>query len=256
MSHIIPPSRIHTHTIILLHGRDSTAEEFAEEFFESRTSDNRSLTEIFPHARWVFPQSDIRYSVRFGSDMTQWFDMWSTENPRAEEHIQSEGLRKSVQYIQQCVQIEKALVPLSRIILGGISQGCAAAVWSLLCANYTLGGFIGFSGWMPREEILRNSGDDMGLICDIEACLGDTQRDQYISPGPAATATPVFISHCRDDEVVPIEHGLAMSNTLRERGARVTWKEYETGGHWIQEPQGIDDLVNFMKHSMVRMHRL
>lgn len=48
--HVIVPLKEHTHTVILLHGRDSTATEFTEEFFESQASDDRTLPEMFPVA--------------------------------------------------------------------------------------------------------------------------------------------------------------------------------------------------------------
>jgi len=27
----------------------------------------------------------------------------------------------------------------------------------------------------------------------------------------------------------------------------VTWKAYADGGHWIHEPQGVDDMADFFK---------
>jgi len=30
----------------------------------------------------------------------------------------------------------------------------------------------------------------------------------------------------------------------------VIWHEYEDGGHWINEPQGVDDFVNFLRQAM------
>lgn len=55
--YVAAPSKQHTHTIILLHGRDSTASEFASEFFESQASDDLTLPETFPSIKWVFPSS-------------------------------------------------------------------------------------------------------------------------------------------------------------------------------------------------------
>ncbi|KAI3332255.1 hypothetical protein HD806DRAFT_519030 [Xylariaceae sp. AK1471] len=43
--------------------------------------------------------------------------------------------------------------------------------------------------------------------------------------------TPIFLSHSVDVNVVPI-------------------KEYEDGGHWINEPQGVDDIVRFINSHM------
>ena len=51
--HVAGPSEgsLHTYTVIFLHGRDSEAEEFACEFFESEASGpeaDRTLTALFP----------------------------------------------------------------------------------------------------------------------------------------------------------------------------------------------------------------
>lgn len=29
----------------------------------------------------------------------------------------------------------------------------------------------------------------------------------------------------------------------------VTWKGYEDGGHWVNEPEGLDDLNDFIKEA-------
>lgn len=44
---------------------------------------------------------------------------------------------------------------------------------------------------------------------------------------------PVFLAHCKDDDMVPIENGRNLRQDLERRGLDVTWKEYEVGGHWI-----------------------
>ena len=150
-AHIVAPEGQFTQTIILLHGRDSTATAFAEEFFESQASNDRTLLEIFPTTRWVFPASKMRTSARFEVSMSQWFDMWSVENSSERNEIQVEGLRESVKDILELVQREATLISPDRIILGGISQGCATAIHALLYGGIRLGGFIGMSSWLPFE---------------------------------------------------------------------------------------------------------
>lgn len=79
--HIVAPIGMHNNTVILLHGRDNTAVEFAAEFFESQTSAGRNLPDIFPNVKWVFPASKFRLSARFETDISKWFDIWSIEKP-------------------------------------------------------------------------------------------------------------------------------------------------------------------------------
>lgn len=64
--------------------------------------------------------------------------------------------------------------------------------------------------------------------------------------------TPVFLSHSQDDDVVPIANGKKLSTTLKKLGMVVSWKQYKEGGHWVNEPQGVDDIVLFI-HSCRRV---
>ena len=246
--HTILPLVDHTHTVIFLHGRESTAEQFRQELFESQASDGRFLADIFPQVRWVFPQSKIRLSARFGESLSQWFDIWSTEDPQIERQMQLLGLRESVLFVRQVIEAELEIVPPSSVFLCGISQGCATAISTLMCHSQILGGFVGLCGWMPYEDEVRQSPDKLAALQKIRARFGGdsltTRQDLN------ALATPVFIAHSQDDNVVPLRNGVALSQALQELGMQVTWKEYDTGEHWINEPQGIDDLVGVMTHWM------
>lgn len=118
----------HTHTIIVLHGRDSEAQEFASEFFECEATGSetdRTLPALFPTVRWVFPQAKPLRSERFNIEMSQWFDMWSVEDQQERVELQIAGLRSSVDCIAKLIQEEELLIPRRRIFLSGISQGFA-----------------------------------------------------------------------------------------------------------------------------------
>lgn len=78
--HIVTPLGKHTHTIIFLHGRESSATEFATEFFESQASDRRTLPEIFPTVKWVFPNSGTRNRARFDAEESQWYVFLMSQN--------------------------------------------------------------------------------------------------------------------------------------------------------------------------------
>ncbi|TAQ90046.1 hypothetical protein B7494_g1645 [Chlorociboria aeruginascens] len=259
-AYIVAPRRDHTQTIILLHGRDSIASEFAEEFFESQASDDRTLLEIFPTTRWVFPTSKIRNSARFNVPMSQWFDIWSVENHLEKNEIQIDGLRESVKEILDLIRTEATLISPDRIILGGISQGCATAIHTLLYGGIQLGGFIGLSSWLPFEpEITTTMADNMTWRI-VENRLHYSHKMLNIPTDQAETTsilsdlsstfvlkTPVFLSHSQDDDVVPIANGKKLSTTLEELGMVVSWKQYKDGGHWVNEPQGVDDIVSFIR---------
>ncbi len=259
LTHIVAHRGKHTQTIILLHGRDSIASEFAEEFFESQASDGRTLPEIFPTTRWVFPTSKIRTSARFKAPMSQWFDMWSVEDPSERKEIQIDGLRESVKEILDLIRAEATLISPDRIILGGISQGCATAVHTLLYGGIRLGGFIGLSSWLPFQPgIITTMADNNSWSIDGDGLhynhkMLNMPTDQVETTlavldhsSTLVLETPVFLSHSRDDDVVPIANGRKLCSTLEQLGMVVLWKEYEDGGHWINEPQGVDDIVSFI----------
>jgi lysophospholipase-2 len=41
-----------------------------------------------------------------------------------------------------------------------------------------------------------------------------------------------------------------MIETLRAQGFGGTFKEYESGGHWVNEPDGVDDIVAFLSENV------
>jgi len=159
--------------------------------------------------------------------------MWSVENPSELEELQKEGLEESVSQIMDAVREEAEIVPLERIVLGGISQGCATAIVALLSSGLRLGGFVGLCSWLPiRESILKNA-----------------RRTDLTVEEKEMLRTPVFLGHSVDDEVVPIRNGEGLRDGLRELGMDVTWEEYEAGAempHWLNEPKGVDDVVSFL----------
>lgn len=235
--HYTQPKR-HTHTVIFLHGRDSHAVEFASELFESEASGTgpRTLPDLFPTVRWVFPSAPARRSARFDAEMRQWFDVWSVENPAERPELQEAGMLQSVRRIGGLIREESRKVPRSHIFLGGISQGFTTALASYLsdepCGGEGgIAGLVGLCGWMP--EMRRD-----GLL--IPRAVGDT---------------PVFLGHSVDDDVVPIERGRELRDRLLALKFSVEWREYADGGHWVNEPQGVDDIAGFLKAHMTTSSR-
>jgi lysophospholipase II len=229
----------HSHTIILLHGRSSTGTEFANDFFESEASikpgtPRQDLRNLFPTVRWVFPSAPDRYSLRFRETMPQWFDMWSTEEPQDRPEQQVEGIRQSVEAIIRVVQEQEQHVPRGMIVLGGISQGFAAVVAALSALGPELGGLMGFCSWVPSTAVTE---------------LADNHV--MSSHDPEVQATPVFLAHSADDNVVPIAQGEQLRDYLVRMGPEVDWHRYEDGEHWINEPQGIDDMAAFLSRRIM-----
>ncbi|XXH00885.1 hypothetical protein Hte_007236 [Hypoxylon texense] len=238
-THIVGPKEghHHTHTVIFLHGKGSDCEEFAGEFFKSEASEPaslpRTLPDFFPSFRWVFPSAPLSESTRFQCTESQWFDMWSVEQPNAKPELQTDGLKQSIQLVLDVVEQEEALVPSKNIFLGGISQGFATVYAAYNLSDKTYAGLVGLCSWAPSAalDIIKGSQDE----------TSNSTQDK-------TRLTNVFLGHSRDDDIVPVREGRILRDTLQGRAdTAVEYHEYEDGGHWVNEPGGIDDLVEFLR---------
>ena len=246
---VLPPAAPHTHTVIFLHGRGDTTENFIRSLDDLRDSHNRALFDHFPSFRWVFPQAPKGQCISSpGQTMNQWFDLWSPADFSLHEELQAPGLRDSVKGVRAILAREAAALGGSwdHIILAGISQGAATGVHTLLNLpsggpdglphESGLGAFLGFSCRMPFPgRTLAETRDVLGL--EDAAAAGD---DEVIRN------TPMLLEHCVNDPLVLVEGGRRLRDTLQGFGARVSWREYPDGGHWFNSPVGVDDVVQFL----------
>lgn len=155
---VVHPTTTHTHSIILLHGRGSNAERFGLAFLAARSSANKTLADHFPSVRFIFPTAKKRRStVLKRVPINQWFDNFSLEDPSQRQHLQYDGLKETSAFVTRLVQREAETVGVARVVVGGLSQGCAAALHVLLNLGgqpAPLAGFVGMSGWLPFAEVL------------------------------------------------------------------------------------------------------
>ncbi|MCJ1460628.1 hypothetical protein MMC28_011010 [Mycoblastus sanguinarius] len=253
--HDILPNSSHTHTIIALHGRGSNGPDFAEELFEGQTSLGLNLREAFPTYKWVFPTSQERYSTVFQQQMDEWFDIYSLGDPSQREELQIEGLKDSIVFLHSLIEDEAKLVTPSRLIILGISQGCATGLLALLASEYMLGAFVGLSGWMPFRGHIEEATKE-GPPSQVHSRLRTFFQSNFGLRKPASIVaessvhTPVFLGHASDDEVIDIELGRQMRTALEGLGTKVEWKENGDCGHWIKEPAEFDDIVKFLSRAM------
>ncbi|KAL2132672.1 hypothetical protein VTI74DRAFT_3542 [Chaetomium olivicolor] len=274
--HILEPQASHTHTIIFLHGRGSTGEEFAEELLESRLSTGKTLQEQLPSWRWVFPSSPELWSTAFEEKMPAWFEAHSLTDVTARQDLQMDGIRASVRYLIHLLEeeTEKLGGAADRVVLGGISQGGAVGMWTLLCAgdgNFRrLGGFVGTSTWLPFAESLEwyLGGENQTKEHSTENNAQVSEADAFVeamtasargvlhqrgSSEPALHSVPVFLAHGTDDAYVNIELGRQAAHVLRKIGLKVDWREYsgaDQEGHWLKEPEEFDDIARFLESAL------
>ncbi|KAI6084061.1 phospholipase/carboxylesterase [Hypoxylon rubiginosum] len=204
--HVVGPQEghEHTHTIIFLHGKGSNCEEFAGEFFESEASEPagqpRTLPDLFPTVRWVFPSAPFSESEMF--NMRQWFDMESVQSPNQAPERQIPGLEQSIQLVLDVVEHEESLVPCEKIFLGGISQGFATVYSAYVSSDKTYAGLIGLCSWAPSAALrIINEAQN-----NASNPIGNTRRRIW-----------AFLGHSQDDDVIPIEEGRKLRDTFGDR---------------------------------------
>lgn len=171
--------------------------------------------------------------------MSQWFDVWSLENPEEQADIQKAGLRRSIEFLVNLIESESNLVSLEKIFLCGISQGFVTSVAALLSTSKLggLGGLIGWCSWMPPAVVIEELAE---------------KRSPYHQKSVTQPSInpPIFLAHAVDDEVIDVRLGRQLRRTLGSFYKTVEWHEYDSGGHWVNEPQGVDDMVSFLRLNM------
>ncbi|OQE20640.1 hypothetical protein PENFLA_c016G07254 [Penicillium flavigenum] len=114
--------------------------------------------------------------------INQWFDNYSLEDPGERTDLQVEGLCESAGFIRDLISEEVRILGTAshqKVILWGLSQGCAAGVFTLLgdwpdvSETSRIGAFVGMSGWLPFEQQLREI-----LRCGEITASGDDQQAQ------------------------------------------------------------------------------
>lgn len=165
----------------------------------------------------------------------QWFDNYSLDDPAQRPDLQVDGLCETAEFLRSLVQSEAELLlghdhdhddgddddgdgdVFRRIIVGGLSQGCAASVFALLGGGFGFGGnlkdangpgplgaFVGMSGWLPFHAQLRDIarstsslGSENGDDFDPFSTSADDGQDEASEHGPESPLVTA-INHVRD----------------------------------------------------------
>ena len=87
------------------------------------------------------------------------------------EELQIEGLRESTAYIHGLMRMAIEEVGAKNVMLGGLSQGCAAALIALLTWDEEeIRGMFGMCGWLPLgRQVDEIAKDVMDLDVEFDA---------------------------------------------------------------------------------------
>ncbi|KAI0423376.1 phospholipase/carboxylesterase [Xylaria sp. FL1042] len=266
-TYIVEPTTKHSHTIIILQGLSSNGEKFGKELLETgKTSAGKTLSDLLPGARFIFPTAKRRRSSAFGRKrLTQWFNIARLPDPSYRKEIQLQGLAESAAEIRELLrqEIDVAGVPPTNIIIGGLSQGCAMSLSVLLSLEYPLGGCNiedainreymsdednpfepSDEDSQPEDPALRAFKFERDLLCI------DTLQDAATHGNQTASSTPIFLGHGDIDKKKPYILGETAARTMRAAGYNVEWKLYPLLGHWYRIPDEIDDIVEFIRNQV------
>lgn len=200
METLLPASEVETaanpqFSAIWLHGLGADGSDFVPVVPELGLPDELAIRFIFPHA------PSIPVTCNEGYVMPAWYDIISLEI--SSRLVDEAGILSSCQAIARLIARENQRgIPSHRIFIAGFSQGGAIAYATALTYPEKLAGVLALSTYLPLP----------GLLAD-KAVL-------------ANRAIPIFAAHGTEDEVVPIELGLAARDFLLERGYRLEWHDY------------------------------
>lgn len=181
-------------TILLMHGLGADGNDFVP------IAQEMDLSAAGP-VRFVFPNAPvIPVTINGGYRMPAWYDILGTDLVRREDEA---GLRQSHAALEALLAREKTRgIPASRIVVAGFSQGCAMALMTGLRHAESLAGIVGLSGYLPL------------------AATTATERHA------ANAATPIFLAHGQQDNVVQIDRAVASRDALQALGYSVQWHDY------------------------------
>lgn len=116
------------------------------------------------------------------------------------------GILESRAYFHSLIQEEiSAGIPADRIVLGGFSQGGASSILAGLTAPVKIGGIVGLSSWLLLSQSFK----------------------EHVPEGDFNKATPVFMAHGDQDQMVRYDLATASAEALKSMGYNVTFKTYQ-----------------------------
>ena len=214
--------------VVFLHGLGDTPSGWS--------SIERALPSLCPSLagkiKYCFPAAPMTsITINGGMKMPGWFDLYDWPIAVGSKDDE-EGLLRSVSQIEEAVEKiqQEEGIPRSKIVVGGFSQGGAAALLAANRAKETgssfepYAGCVGLSAWLTLPDSL-----------DV--------------PKEAAESTPLLWCHGRYDDKVLFEQQAFGVGKLREAGVKVTDKAYDMGHE--SHPDEMVAFANFLEATLL-----
>ncbi|CAI5736392.1 unnamed protein product [Hyaloperonospora brassicae] len=174
-----------TAAVVFLHGLGDTGHGWKDAM--------TVLAKKLPHVKFVLPTaSSMAVTLNMGMQMPAWYDIKSLARVDGDN---ADGIDQSRDRILSIIEKEVAQgIPLSRIVLGGFSQGAALSMFSGYQTATALGGVISMSGYLPR-------------FSSFQLC-------------PETANVPLLMCHGEQDPVVRFEYGSMSREKLEAVGVK------------------------------------
>lgn len=200
-----------THSFVFLHGYDCTGEENANHFeswAHNNTTPYRGMRVVCPTA-FLLPTSAPGYKAE---TVHSWYDFKDGECTSPDDQPDLDTLNRSCAEIHAIVKAEAEIVgSTSRVFVGGVSQGCGAALHAVSTAPFPIGAFYGSIGHvMPCTDVSDLGNRVEGPIVFYNGAEDDVMAWSWVKPTFARLAAVPRVEIWREEGI-----------------------EHEDDGHWI-----------------------
>ena len=182
-----------------------------------------------PGTRLVFPEAPLSLPPEYGSGRAWWhIDVMELQLALLTGRVHElrdrvpEGLTEANAKVNAML---RELEPGDRVLIGGFSQGAMLA----------------------SDVVLRSRDRFAGLVMMSGTYLAASEWTPLM---PARKGLPVFMSHGREDPLLPFALAEALRDAMKAAGLEVEWVPF-SGGHGVA-PQVIDALNGFVRRCLKR----
>ncbi|XP_065225558.1 lysophospholipase-like protein 1 isoform X2 [Planococcus citri] len=222
----ILPQEVQTASVIFLHGLGGTGKRTKEAVLFLKRDHK------FRHIKMVFPTAPlIPYTPENGNLSRAWFDKTHTDSFSPED---PNTLQKTMKDVKELIQNEMEIgIPLTRIIIGGFSQGGAMAL-NVAYRNFSENS-PNFAGVFA-----------LGAYLHGNSSLYEELKGKRLNSNRAPL---LFYSHGKKDKKVLYEWGIETFERLKSFGIQGEFRTLGKVEHRIST-KGLDQLFEWLERTL------